>query len=165
MIDWYVALVPLLLIPVFLLFVFTGCVLDRQGQAPTVMFEYSPGLKITSSEGPGLEGIEWEYHFSLQWDQDFGEGVIGSAPGDNQAGPFTLVGDEIDNSGGNHTYELGLETYGLVTCKCKVTTKSNSSTSEPSQTIVLDDVVHQKVEDELLPRFELVRVDAGFDLK
>ncbi len=52
MIDWFVILIPLILLPIFLLTVFVGCGLRREGQGPpegttnstTVYFNYVAGL-------------------------------------------------------------------------------------------------------------------------
>jgi hypothetical protein len=158
MIDWYIVLVPLVLLPIFLLFVFTGCVLDREGLLPTgIKFEYSPGLNLNSESSPGLERIEWEYNLKLDRDPDFGEGIIGSSPGGEDVGPFVLEGTAIKAEGGTNQYDISIETYGPITCKCTVVTKPNPSSNEPSQTIVLAQAVKNKIEDETPPKFQLSR--------
>ena len=163
MIDWYVVLVPLALLPIFLLFVFTGCVLDREGLLPIgIQFEYSSGLPLNSESAPGLERIEWEYNLKLERDPDFGEGVIGSPPGGEDVGPFVLEGTAIKEEGDTHQYDISIESYGPITCSCTIVTKPNPSTSEPSQTIVLAQVVKNKIEDERPPTFQLSRDGTGF---
>jgi hypothetical protein len=46
MIDWFVLLVPLAVLPVFLIFGFVGCVLDTEGIPAAPGFTYPAGLPV-----------------------------------------------------------------------------------------------------------------------
>ena len=112
MIDWYVVLLPILLVPIILLFGFVGCVLDREGQFPggSVRFTYPEDMANPDSNNPGLGSIQWSYILDLDSDLELGEGQIG---GPTNAGPFERGGNSgigIDPEGETHSHLVHLET-------------------------------------------------------
>lgn len=167
MIDWFVVLIPLLLVPIFALFVFVGCVLDREGKAPgsPITFSYPAGLDSPSGNAPGLSSIVWQYNMDLDSDLEWGgPGQIG---GPTSAGPFERgagAGQAIDGNGETHSHMAYIESEGPVTCSCTLVTKANPPFDNQTNTINLNPVTKQKIEDETGPGFVLSRSGTGFTL-
>lgn len=169
MMDWFVLLIPLALLPILLLFVFVGCELDRSGTGDSpIKFQYDPGLHEASNSDPGLGSIEWKYKLELEIDPEWGgPGIIGDTPGGTFVGPFVRSADNstaILAKGETHLYFIQFASYGWVTCTCTVITKGNPPFDNQTETFELDDVKKKKNEDESGPAFQLSRDGSGFKL-
>lgn len=138
MIDWFVLLTPLALLPVFLLFVFIGCVLDPSGtkdpNAPLyidspIYFKYGPEVVAQ-----GVVSLD----ISVQ--------LVGFEPGVENPPPVYLDSFESEET----ILIIGmipLSSEGSVTCLCDVSMGFVPNTCSK---------VHEKIEDEPLQTFELV---------
>ena len=165
MIDWFVVLLPIILLPIVLLFAFVGCVLDREGKFPggSVRFTYPANMANPDSDNPGLGSIQWTYTLDLDSDFEFGVGQIG---GPTTAGPFERGGTSgtgIAPAGETHSHPVHLETFGQVTCHCTLVTSPNPPFDNQTTTINRT-AVKPKQEDETGPPFTLSRDASGYKL-
>lgn len=132
MIDWFVILIPLALLPIFLLFVFVGCVLTREGQRSAVLFTYENGL---------TELKKLDVHWSLSIESEEGESEFIALDEIHLEQPALSSTQTIDVGG------ISLGSNGILHCQWKVT-KSDDSTLEGTK-------AKNKEEDETSPAFSL----------
>jgi hypothetical protein len=144
MIDWFVLLTPLALLPIFLLFVFIGCPLLRGGLATEgpFRFYYPPNL----GENSLVLTIEVSLEYQSDWfcPEEEGESTFWNV----EPPPQTIV--NLDQDG--DTVNLGvvdLACRGWVECRCIFTGTASS------QNPVFGSRV--KNEDEMPPTFYLNR--------
>jgi len=147
MIDWFVIIIPLALIPIFLLFAFVGCVLDREGKwtpsppplQTTVYFAYEAGVKDNIGYANIRFGVDDPNNTGLE-------------PPEN----LELQQDDFDANGGQkEAGDIPLDSEGEITCFATV--KHLSATlpnPEISQT-------KDKEKDEVAPTFTL-KPDGNF---
>ena len=116
MIDWFVLLTPLALLPIFLLFVFIGCVLDSSGlgtEGP-ITFTYGPGLDENSLVLTITVSIEYQDNWYCP--EKEGESTFWNVP------PPDKVIVNIDPNGGKEL--LGIVKFvcsGTIECHCTIT--------------------------------------------
>ena len=166
MIDWFVVLLPIILLPIVLLFAFVGCVLDREGGLPggSVRFIYPANMANPDSNNPGLGSIEWTYTLDLDSDLEFGVGQIG---GPTTAGPFERGGTSgtgIAPAGETVPHLVHLDTYGQVTCNCTVVTNTTPPFDTQAPMTFNLSAAKPKQEDETGPAFTLTRDTSGYKL-
>jgi|SaaInl7_200m_RNA_FD_contig_61_1205656_length_2137_multi_6_in_0_out_0_2 hypothetical protein len=142
MIDWFVLLTPLALLPIFLLLVFIGCVLDRSGTGSQVFFSYPSGLTN--------DGLVTSITVSLEFGGDFDceEEDEGSTFGPSPPSPTTIA---TVNPNGD-TISLGLISLscsGGIRCCC--TFMGTAGSQNPCSGF------KNKDEDESAPSFTLNR--------
>lgn len=127
-IDWFVLLTPLLLLPIFLLFVFVGCaeilgiedgVLRPETQDGTVRFTYAAGLPGAPPQGQDVRRIAWTFDTSdLQFPE--GEDVpMGFNPGIHERGqpsstPILPAGETVEHG------SIGAPESGTLSCECRL---------------------------------------------
>ena len=150
MLDWFVILTSLVLIPVVLLLAFVGCAqvegLDKYHFTTPVSFEYKGDLP------KDVQSLEWRFNFVdltsptaveelTDWFKRTGAEI-------KIAGESDIVGSVID-----------LRSHGSITCFCQVTTKNTPPQVIPTQQM------KDKDEDFSAPRFRLVRDGSSFAIK
>jgi hypothetical protein len=115
MIDWFALLIPLVLVPILLLFVFVGCTLDKTGlpSETNIVFAYGPGLDTIASHIQVDLKVTWPV---------FQEGE--SLPseftllrGAGETSPILPGGENIEDG----TLGIGLVDDAAVTCVCTIT--------------------------------------------
>ncbi len=150
MIDWFVLLVPLMVLPIVLLLVFVGCVLDRMGgkePSGTVTFTYAPGL---TSEPPNLPKAQ---SFVVTWSGSLGGSL----------NPIQRGGDSdmaIDNAGETITAgDVGADSDGGVMCICNIVASVPPDDPAPLPAIASST---EKAEGVDAPSFTLVRSGDSF---
>ncbi len=151
MIDWFVLLTPLVLLPILLLFVFIGCRLDTAGAIPpsgVVEFSYQPGLGLEFPNKPKVVS------FVVTWEGPLAGSLASISRGGESAPAINNDAGEMFLQAG----DVGVESEGVITCKCAVTyiadPLAGDETSENFSS------AKEKVADVSAPRFELVR-DGG----
>jgi hypothetical protein len=120
MIDGFVLLAPLILLPIILLFVFVGCPLDSEGtQYMPVHLVYGPGFETN-------ESIEVTFQFRLP---------SGDEPLDRRK-TETINKQDIDPNGGGITAWGVMYTLddGKVECKCTIETSQGNFVPVPLET-------------------------------
>jgi len=135
MIDWFVLLIPLVLLPIFLLFVFVGCGLERMGRwtgdgisnTTTVDFHYVEGVKDAVLQ------IDIEFKFD-----------------GNLLGAVIMEQDDFSADGGHMPAgDILLTSEGEITCEGKVTMVGDLAGADVSVE------PKQKKKDEPAPSFTL----------
>jgi hypothetical protein len=141
MIDWLVLLVPLLLIPIVLLLVFVGCILDRAGQKPgPIFFSYQPGLDDVA-----------EIRVRVELDsQDL----------TTRSQPFTALNLESGLVPPEKVGEVSIDSEGQVVFSCTVTMQDDAPMSAGEDLSAAGGVL-EKEADEPLPVFHLSRDGMG----
>ena len=153
MIDWFVLLTPLVLLPIFLLLVFVGCAavtgLDDFSVTSYTAFGYVKGLKDK------VNSIVWSFEVVLE-PGGIVTGTIGGGPSPPPT-TYSLTSGQIDDVNGGEIPDgyINIESEGSVTCHCTVT-KAGASSSEPELTLTKD-----KYEDEPPPTFTLALDGSG----
>ncbi len=141
MIDWYVLLIPLALLPILLLLIFVGCDLALE-------------LEEFKAAPPGPVPIT--FHYSAGLDEDLDAIVVtltGTAP--MTITPFYTA--QLDaNGGGESVGAISLSASGWITCICTIT-KSATGAEEK----VEGDVTKFKGIDEDAPKFTLTSYQFG----
>lgn len=130
MIDWFVLLTPLLLLPIFLLFVFVGCqqILgieegvyvppEEEMETPPVTFEYAPGLPGQPPMGKNVVIVRWRFTEELEYPSGDDFPMSFNLGWHTRAGPQAtpiLPGGELVDHG-----SIGEPTGGSFTCQCAV---------------------------------------------
>jgi len=146
MLDWFVLLVPLAVLPIILLFAFVGCPLDRSGLATSLPFSWGPGL------GDG-DVTSIVVTFTASVAEGEGGGSVFEGPKS-----VTLSGAQLVTGDSVGIVFLTLPEYGPVTCNCTVTGTTPAAPGSPPA------LVKEKLEDEPAPPFHLSRDQAGFHL-
>ncbi len=157
MIDWYVLLVALILLPILLLFGFVGCVLNREGaQGSPITFTYQPGLDVD------VQSIVVTFAVAVSSEDNGGSQFpVTSGPFTRSSGTILPAGETITDG------SAGLDEVGTVTCTCTVTMKppEPGPFEEPQPGTVFPlSLPKNKVEDENAPAFALVRDGTGLKL-
>ena len=143
MLDWFVLLVPLAVLPIILLFAFVGCPLDRSGQATSLPFSWGPGL------GNG-DVTSIVVTFTASVAEGEGGGSVFKGPT-----TVTLSGAQLVTGGTVGITFLTLQDYGPVTGICTVTgTVAAGNLPDPLPP-------KEKLEDEPPPPFHLSRDSSG----
>ncbi len=146
MIDWFVVLTPLLLIPIVFPFVCVGCVLTKEGGASHLSFLYQQGLDEVDS-------LEVHVDVSGLTNDD---GDVGSVPS-------LQFGDiETEGTDGERRHHLGYipaTSTGTIVCTCTLTMLDGPDQEADAKTI-------EKVEHEPVPEFTLSRkpMHSGFQI-
>jgi hypothetical protein len=148
MVDWFVVLTPLLLIPIVFPFVCVGCVLTRQGGAAPLSFLYQQGLD-------DVDSIEVHVDVSGLTDDDDDEGVppVQSI----QVGDIETEGTDAQRR--HHLGTVPAISKGTMVCTCTVTMLQGPAQEADSKT-------YEKVESEPVPEFRLSRkpMHSGFQI-
>jgi hypothetical protein len=111
MIDWFVLLSPLLVLPLVLLFAFIGCTNDYAPflvdghEAPRVRFRYGPGFQT----GITKLTVEFEYQLDTEFTPD-------PLPSPDPLTQFDSSGGVVDQTDAT---DLGKLAPGWVLCSCK----------------------------------------------
>jgi hypothetical protein len=147
MIDWFVLLIPLVLLPILVLFVFVGCPLDRSGnRSAPIRFSYV-------GDYSDVQSIEATFTFtpSKTEGSEFPHSV----------GVIPLTGDQVKPGGDTDLPDgtLFLPDIGTLKCSCTITKKLSQPGEQP---IKEDSPDKDKDEDEDPPSFTLVRDGAAF---
>ena len=136
MVDWFVLLTPLVLLPIILLLVFLGCTLDRKGKAVPVVFTYE-----------GQLGTDVE-RFDAQCTAGFG--VFNLMTRIEEGTPQLLAaGDDITAG------TVPIDSEGDISCTCTVVKKAVGM--DPAETVTVSSPAKSKIEDEDPPSFRLER--------
>ena len=138
MIDWFVLLTPLVLLPIILLLVFLGCTLDRDGKAVPVVFGYQSQL------GTDVE------RFDAVTTAAFG--FFNTVTRIEEGMPQLLAAGEEHVSFGT----VSIDDEGDITCQCTITRKPTEDEPDPDPE-ELDPITKHKTEGEDPPSFKLVR--------
>ncbi len=155
MIDWFVLLIPLVLLPIFLLFVFVGCVLDKDGKGPpgpisndtTIHFVYEPGL-------------DTDVHTILI---KFTLGPEAQTSGATAPDKIVLSEDDVLPLGDSiPAGDIPLDSFGRFTCSGIIVQIKNESDNE----VHTEAVSAYKAANEIGPTFTLKRDGSGgFDIE
>jgi hypothetical protein len=144
MIDWFIVLIPLALLPVFLLFVFVGCPLDREGLATPVGFGYEGGLGTDVQRfDAAVSGPE-----SLP-------PLVTLTRIEQGTPPLQAAGEEGLTLG-----FVGIDSEGDVTCTCTITLKPVDEFTAPE--VRHPNKSKHKMKEEDAPSFRLERDEDDF---
>jgi hypothetical protein len=149
MIDGFVLLIPLVLLPILVLFVFVGCVLDRSGnRSAPIRFSYVGDFS-------DVQRIEVTFTFTPTEQE-------GSQFAD-AAGTLDIKGDQVQPNGATDLPDgtVSFSDEGTVTCSCTVT-KKPPQPGDPAEQFTTDSLGKDKDEDADPPPFTLVRDGAAF---
>lgn len=117
MIDWFVLFVPLALLPLFLLLVFVGCGLPRQGTGPTpASLQFGPGSFAN------VQSVEVTFTFVL--------GEIAQT-----SGPLLVNAEQITPDNVIVFSASLLSDAPDVTCACAITLKEAGTSILRSRTV------------------------------
>jgi hypothetical protein len=153
MVDWLVVLIPLVLVPIVLLFAFAGCVLDPDGQGTPVTFSYPPQLNVD------VHRFEASFQLSLENSEgDPSSSVVPPVTRVNEGTPPLLAAGEQQLTAGL----VGVDNHGSITCTCVVTLRPDEEFGEPVELPPVTSPAKEKVEEEDAPHFELVREGEKF---
>jgi hypothetical protein len=143
MIDGFVLLAPLILLPIILLFVFIGCTLDTTGAQVAVRLVYGPGFETD------IESIEVKFEFNPV------------EPLSHLVAIETLTHDEILPEGNSVVKEtlVSLGDEGEIECTCVIT---KMQTPEP---IFCFESIHKARDEDVERFFQLSREGDDFSLK
>jgi hypothetical protein len=159
MIDWFVLLIPLLVLTLIVLFGFVGCALDSEGGPGFVplTLQYAPGLQTD------VKSIDVTFTYAMFHTEIFHEVKVGN--GEVSA---TLKNDSINSSGGLIAAgsDISLTYRAEITCKCVViTSPAPADADTPETEHVLDAAEREKDEDENPPTFQLQRAGSEFEVQ
>jgi hypothetical protein len=155
MIDWFVVLIPLALLPIVLLLGFLGCPLDRDGQGTPVTFSYPPVLN------DDVQRFEAVFDVSDLKNED-GDPAMADVPPisrvDQGTPPLLAAGEEQTVAG-----FVGLGSHGWINCTCTLTLQPADDLSDP---VELGPMSWRKYknEDEDIQGFRLSRIGNSFEL-
>jgi hypothetical protein len=135
MIDWFVVLVPLVLLPIVLLFVFVGCQLIWGVEEVQVVYV---GLDISSGCDTGVSTITVTFKTNIAPAGEFPE-TFSTTLSTIPSAEFTISTPDL---------KIKLEDEGTVDCLVSITPLVESPVDHTA--------THEKVEDEPLDSFKLV---------
>ena len=145
MIDWFVLLIPLVLLPIFLLFVFVGChtILGLDEFLEPIYFSYDGGLS-GEDDNSDIQAFRMEIWFEGK--------VIGTMERSNPIFPSPDDPPKIEEDGETDlgVAAIGLDKEGDIECTVNGTLQSGEPFAE---------VKHKenKIEDQIPPKFRLAR--------
>ena len=168
MIDWYVLLTPLVLLPIVLLFVFVGCSITTSGTAddvftPVFSLRYSSSIAATV----GLDSITITItRDSFETGTTSVSHTYTSVPGTSPSGTIFPVGFSLQKEGGTiqfWVWDAPMPAVGVIDCTCQLTFLADGA---PRTAGLPAPVPYRWKESETESRFELVTDGAlGFAVK
>jgi hypothetical protein len=155
MIDWFVLVVPLILLLVLLPLAFVGCVLDREGTyVPPdgdVNFTYVPNL--AGEEVAGSQVVSFE----ITWDGTLGGQLSVISRGGDGPPPIENGGETVTAG------DVGIFTEGTIICVCNMTAITPPF-DVPATVPAFQSLPKEKASGLDAPSFTLVREGNNFDI-